>query len=106
VSSNNLEQLNFFAKVASLAHQIDSKLSNDRTKLCAHLLESMRIPFQAHLDRFVPICFVGQCVETVLAIATVTKFAIGEAVTVQFQALRLGAVARPFAGRCKATTLV
>jgi hypothetical protein len=59
----------------------------------------MRIPFQAHLDRFVPFGLVGQRVETVLAVATAAEFAVGEAVTVQFQALGFGAVAGAFAGR-------
>ena len=57
-------------------------------------LERVRIPIQALFDLFLTFLFVLQVVETVVAVAVEAKLSIGEAVAVQFQALRLGAVAR------------
>lgn len=56
--------------------------------------ERVRVPLEAVLDRPLPVLLVLDVVEAVHAVAQVAELAVREAVAVQLQALRLGAVAR------------
>ncbi len=49
--------------------------------------ESIGISFQAELNRPLPFLLVGQVVRTVIAVAVVAKLSIGEALTVELEAL-------------------
>ena len=55
--------------------------------------ESIGISFQAELNRPLPFLLVGQVVRTVIAVAVVAKLSIGEALTVELEALWLCTVA-------------
>lgn len=55
--------------------------------------EGVRVALQACLDGPIPVILVVEVVEAVHAVAHVAEFPVGEAVAVQLQALRLGAVA-------------
>ena len=56
--------------------------------------EGVGIPVQTLLDLLLALLLVLQVVETVVAVAVEAKLSVGEAIAVQLQALRLGAVAR------------
>lgn len=56
-------------------------------------MERVRVAFETLTYCFLAIFFVIQIVEAVYAITHVAEFAVREAITVQFQALRFGAVA-------------
>lgn len=53
----------------------------------------MRIPLQTDPNRLLSLLFVVQVVEAVLAVAVLAKLAIRKTIAIQFQALRLGAIA-------------
>lgn len=63
-----------------------SRLSNFRP-------EGMRVPFQAVLDRPLPVLLVQYIIEAVHAIAQVAELAVRKTIAVQLQTLRLSAVA-------------
>lgn len=58
-----------------------------------YLLKCMWISFEANFYCFLAFVFLFKCVEALFAIAILTEFPAGEAVAIQFQALRFGAVA-------------
>ena len=56
--------------------------------------EGVWVPVEALLDGLLALLLVLQVVEAVVAVAVEAELPVGEAVAVQLQALRLGAVAR------------